>query len=114
MITIYHNPKCKKSRAGLQYLTDKRQEIKVVEYLKNYLNRNELKDLLVKLHLKVHDIIRTQEDVYKDSFKNKNFTDEEWIDILVEYPKLIRRPIVTKGYRAVIGDPVEEIEKLLH
>jgi arsenate reductase (glutaredoxin) len=112
MVTIYHNPKCKKSRAGLQYLQDKGLEITIIEYLKNYISRAELKEILAKLNMKPHDIIRTQEDAYKESFKGKNFSDEEWIDIMIEYPKLIQRPIVVKGYKAVIGNPVEEIERL--
>jgi arsenate reductase (glutaredoxin) len=112
MITIYHNPKCRKSRAGLQYLIDKGLDINVVEYLKKGIPRKELKDILMKLNLRPHDIIRTTEDVYNKNFKGKNFTDEEWIDIMLENPKLIQRPIVVRDYKAVIGRPVEEIDRL--
>ena len=58
------------------------------------------------------EMVRTQEDVYKKQFKGKNFTDEEWIKIMVETPKLIQRPIVVKGYKAVWGDPADEIDRL--
>ena len=112
MYKFYHNPRCKKSRAGLQYLQEKGVEIELIEYLKNPLKESELKDLLVRLHKKPTEIIRTQEAIYKSDFKGKNFTDEEWVKILLEYPKLIHRPIVVKGPKAVIGDPAEEIEVL--
>lgn len=113
MITIYHNPKCKKSRAGLAYLKEKVQEFTVVEYMKDPLSREVLKDILMKMNISPKELIRTQEDVYKSDFEGKQFNDEEWIDILLEYPRLIKRPIVVKGYRAVIAQPPEEIDKLL-
>ncbi len=112
MITIYHNTRCKKSRAGLQYLQSKTDDFKIVEYLKNPLSEAELKDLLMRLNKKPQEMVRTQETVYKQNFKGKNFTDEEWVKIMIENPKLIKRPIVVKGSKAVWGDPAEEIEKL--
>ena len=113
MITIFHNPKCRKSRAGIDYLKERNIPHEVVEYLKSPLSRWNLKDILMKLNISPLELVRTQEDVFIDKFKGKNFTDEEWIDILLEYPRLIRRPIAMKGYRAVIAQPPEEIEKLL-
>ena len=112
MIKIYHNPRCKKSRAGLEHLKNKKVEFEVVEYLKGSITEEELKDLLVKLNKKPMEMIRKQEEVYKKQFKGKNFTDEEWIKIMVETPKLIQRPIVVKGYKAVWGDPADEIDRL--
>ena len=112
MVTIYHNPRWKKSRAGLQYLQTKTDDIQMVEYLKNPLSEEELKKLLVLLNKKPQEMIRTQEAVYKQNFKGKNFTDDEWVKIMVENPKLIKRPIVVKGNKAVWGDPAEEIDKL--
>ncbi len=112
MIKIYHNPRCKKSRAGLEYLKNKKVEFEVVEYLKEPLTKAELKDILVKLNKKPTEMIRTQEEVYKKQFKGKNFTDDEWIRIMVENPKLIQRPIVVKGYKAVWADPPEEMDVL--
>ncbi len=112
MVTIYHNPRCKKSRAGLQYLQSKTDDIRIVEYLKQPLSAEELKKLLMLLNKKPQEMIRTQETVYKQNFKGKNFTDEEWIKIMVENPKLIKRPIVVKGNKAVWGDPPEEIDVL--
>ena len=112
MIKIYHNPRCRKSRAGLAYLEEKGVEFEVVEYLKNPITEEELKDILIKMNVRPTEIIRTQEDIYKKQFKGKNFTDEEWIKILLENPKLIQRPIVVKGYKAIWADPPEKMEKL--
>jgi arsenate reductase (glutaredoxin) len=113
MITIYHNPKCRKSRAGLQYLQENGLEHTVVEYHRTPFSRETFKELLMKLNMRPLEIVRTQEDEYKDKLKGKNFTDEEWITIILENPKLIQRPIVVKNHKAVLGQPVEEIERLL-
>ncbi len=113
MITIYHNPKCRKSREGLQYLHDKGLECTVVEYLKTPFTREQLKDLLMKLNMRPVEIVRTQEDEFKEKLKGKNFTDEEWITILLENPKLMQRPVVVRGHKAILGQPVEEIDRLL-
>jgi arsenate reductase len=113
MITIYHNPKCRKSRAGLQYLQDKGMECTIVEYLKNPLSSDEFKDLLMKLNLRPADIVRTQEDDFKENLKGKTFTDEEWITIMLDNPKLIQRPIIVRGYKAVVGQDFAEIDRLV-
>jgi len=112
MIKIYHNPRCKKSRAGLQYLTDKGVDIEIINYIKDSISESILEDLLVKLNKKPQEIIRKQEAFFKSDLKGKNFTDREWIKILSENPKLIQRPVIVNGYKAVIGDPVENIENL--
>lgn len=105
MIKIYHNTRCKKSRSGLQYLQERTIDIEIVEYLKNPLNEDELKKLLIMLNLRPIELIRTQEALYKSNYKGKNFTDNEWVKIMIESPKLIQRPIVVKGNKAVLGDP---------
>lgn len=113
MYKIYHNPRCKKSRAGLQYLQEKGVEHEIVEYLKEAISEEELKDLLVRLHRKPLEMIRTQEEIYRKGLKGKNFTDDEWVKIMVENPKLIHRPIVVKGPKAVLGDPADNIDAIL-
>jgi arsenate reductase (glutaredoxin) len=113
MITIYHNPKCRKSRAGLQYLQEKGLECSIVEYLKTPFTREQFKELLMKLNMKPVEIVRTQEDEFKEKLKGKTFTDEEWITILLENPKLIQRPIVVKNHKAVLGQSGDEIDRLL-
>lgn len=112
MIKIYHNPRCKKSRAGLEYLKGKGVDFEIIEYLKNPITEDEFKDILMKLNLRPLDMIRTQEDIYKKQFKGKNFTDDEWVKIMVENPKLIKRPIVVKDYKAVWADPPENMDEL--
>jgi arsenate reductase (glutaredoxin) len=113
MITIYHNPSCKKSREGLNYLREKTPEIEIKNYIKDGIGEQELKTILMKLNKSPHEMIRTQEADYKLKFKGKNFTDDEWIKIMVENPKLIRRPIVIRNYKAVWGDPVGNIDVLI-
>src|ERR1700739_1150229 len=108
-LTIYHNARCTKSRQALDILTEKGIETEVVEYLKTPLTKKALKNLLMKLNLKPIDIIRTNEDIFKKKFKGKNFKDEEWIQILIENPTLLQRPIVVDEYKAVIARPPESL-----
>jgi len=112
MYTIYHNPRCKKSRAGLEYIKSKSSEVEVVEYLKEPFTEDGFKKLLMKLNKKPLEMVRTQEAIFKSDFKGKNFTDDDWVKIILENPKLIKRPIVVKNNKAVWGDPVEEIDVL--
>lgn len=113
MITIYHNPACKKSREGLQYLKEKTHEFIIKNYLKDGISVPELKDLLMKLNKSPHDMVRTQEAEYKSKYKGKNFTDDEWIKIMTENPRLIRRPIIIRNFKAVWGDPITNIDVLI-
>lgn len=110
---IYHNPRCSKSREGLKFLEEKGFEIEVIDYMKNGITAAEIKEFLNKSGLNVADIIRTNEDLYKEQFKGKELTTEGWISVLVENPKLIQRPLVIKGTHAVLARPVEEIQKLI-
>ena len=112
MYTIYHNPRCAKSRAGLAYLKEKEAEFQVREYLKDPLTEAELSALIMKLHVKPAELVRTQEELYKKELKGLKLNDEEWIKVLLENPKLIHRPIVEGKYKAVLGNPVENIDML--
>jgi arsenate reductase (glutaredoxin) len=113
MLRIYHNPQCKKSRAGLQYLHEKKLKFEIIEYLKNPLIEKDLEKLLVKLNKKPVEIIRNQEEYYKKNLRGKNFSDHEWIRIIAENPKLLQRPVVETDYKAVVGDPVENINSII-
>lgn len=113
MFTIYHNPRCKKSRAGLQYLQNKGVPYRVVEYLKEPVSREELIKLLQQLNAAPEEVVRKQEDLFRKELKGKQFSREEWIDILVENPKLLQRPIILKGHKAVVADPPEKLDSLL-
>ncbi|MFZ6050710.1 arsenate reductase (glutaredoxin) [Halocola ammonii] len=111
--TIFHNPRCKKSRDTLAILKDENVDPEIVEYLKTPPSEKELETILAKLNLGPQDIIRKGETIFKEKFKGKNFTNGEWITILVENPKLIERPIVVKGNKAVIGRPPENVKELI-
>ena len=113
MLKIYHNPQCKKSREGLQFLRDAGKPFEIVEYLKYPLTEKQFEKLLAKLNKKPVEVIRTQEEYYKKNLKGKKFNDHEWITIILQNPRLLQRPIIEKEYRAVIGNPVGNIVNLL-
>lgn len=113
MLKIYHNPRCRKSREGLEYLKSKTQDFKIVEYLKEGLSVDQLKEILLKTNLKPIDLIRTQEEVYKKQFKGKNFNNDEWLDIIVENPKLLQRPLVVAKHKAVLAQPADKVEEVI-
>jgi arsenate reductase len=110
---IYHNPRCRKSREALNYLQDEGIEPKVVKYLDEPPSPEELKKILAKMNSGPEVIIRREERIFKEKFKERNFTDEEWLILLHENPKLIQRPIVIKGNKAVLGRPLENVKNLL-
>ncbi len=113
MIMILHNPRCSKSRLGLQYLEEKGITPMIVKYLDTPLNFEELKQILKKLDLSALELIRQSEDYFKKEIKGKDFSNEELIQAMVENPKLIERPIVINGSKAVIGRPTEKIDEVL-
>lgn len=114
-IQILHNPRCGKSREALALLNNEKNcEIEIIEYLKKTPSKKEIKLILSKLGLKAVDIVRKKEPLFLEKFKNKTFTNEEWIQILIENPILIERPIVVDGYKAVIGRPPELVIDLLN
>ena len=104
---IYHNPRCTKSRQTLQLIENTGQDVQVIEYLKTPPTADELKSLLNLLGMKPEQLLRKNEAVFKEQFKGKSFTDDEWINIMIEHPKLIERPIVVQGDKAVLGRPPE-------
>lgn len=109
---IFHNPRCKHSRAGLDYLKNLTSDIVVRDYLSESITKSELKEILLKINLKPSQIVRTKEEYYKTYLTGKSFSEDEWINIIMENPKLIQRPIVVGKYKAVIAIPPEEIAKL--
>ena len=113
MVTIYHNNKCSKSRQTLEVLREKREELQVVEYLKDTPSAEELKVVLRKLGLKPEQVLRKGEQVYKEKFAGKSYSDEEWLQIMAANPILIERPIVVKGDKATLGRPPEKVLDIL-
>jgi len=112
-LTIYHNPRCSKSRHALALLGEAGEQPEVVEYLKTPPTRAELKALLKKLALMPAQIVRTGEDLYKKKYQGRDLSDEQWLDVLVENPVLMERPIVVKGERAIVGRPPEKVLEIL-
>lgn len=112
MLKIYHNPRCTKSRQTLKLIEDKGVEVEIIQYLKDNPTKEELKAVLAKLGVAPEKILRKGEQIFKDNFKGKTFSDDEWLDILVANPKLIERPIVFDDKKAVIGRPPENVEEL--
>ena len=112
MLTIYHNPRCSKSRQTLQLIEDANAPVTVVEYLKTPLTEQEIKDLLRKLSLAPIDMMRVKEAEFKDQ-NLKGASDEALISAMAQTPKLIERPIVVKGNSAIIGRPPENVNTLL-
>jgi len=111
--TIYHNPKCSKSRATLALLQQRGIEPKIVEYLKTPPSAAELKSILGKLGIAPEQLVRKGEEVYKSKYAGRHLSDAQWVEALVADPILIERPIVVSGARAVLGRPPENVEELL-
>lgn len=110
---IYHNPRCSKSRQTLQIIEEAGAKVEIIEYLKDIPSKAELKSVIKLLGVKPEEILRKGEADFKDNFKGKTLSDDQWIDAMIKYPKLIERPIVVKEKRAVIGRPPENVKDLL-
>ncbi len=113
-IKIYHNPRCSKSRQALKILNDKGLKIDIVLYLDNRLKYKELKSIINKLNISPDELLRKNEKIYKEISKNKNIFDkEELINLMIEYPNLIQRPIVEVNGHLIIARPPEKILDIL-
>ncbi|MDZ4758690.1 MAG: arsenate reductase (glutaredoxin) [Bacteroidota bacterium] len=111
-ITVYHNPRCSKSRGACTVLNENKLEFETVEYIKKPPTKTKLKSLLKMLGMKPIDLIRKDEDAFK-KYKNIKLTDEKLIELMIANPILIERPIVVVGKKAVIARPPELILELL-
>lgn len=113
MIKIYHNPRCGKSREGLQILENSGKDFEVVKYLDEIPSKEELQDLLQKLDIEPIALVRQKEKIWIENFKGKNLSNDEIIEAMISNPILIERPIVINGNKAVIGRPPQDIEKIM-
>ena len=113
MIQILHNPRCGKSREGLAILEQSGKEFEVIKYLENNPSKKELKEIIKKLNIEPLKLIRQNETIWKENFKNKDLSDDEIIEAMVANPILIERPIVINGNKAVIGRPAVEISTII-
>ena len=109
---IYHNPRCSKSRQTFQLIKDAEKEVEVVEYLNTPPTFEELKQLIDMMGISPEQLLRKGEAIFKEQFKGKSFSDDEWIEIMIKNPKLIERPIVVDGKKAVLGRPPENVLSL--
>ncbi len=109
---IYHNPRCGKSREALCLLNENNQDVEIIEYLKDTPTVKQLKDLVALLGIKPIQLIRVKEELFKP-YKNQQLTDDEVIDLMIQHPILIERPIVIKGNKAIIGRPPQLILDVL-
>lgn len=113
-ITIYHNPRCSKSRQTLALLQEQGIEPQVVEYLKDTPDAEKLTSVITKLGITPRELLRTKEAEYKENnLDNTNLSDNDIIKAMIAFPKLIERPIVINGKKARIGRPPEQVLEIL-
>ncbi len=113
MIKIYHNPRCSKSRAGLNYLTENSIEFELIDYLKEGISANTLKNITEKMNIPITDIVRKHEDYFKKELKGKEFSEDQWFTIISENPKLLHRPIMEIGNKAILAQPPEKVREIM-
>ena len=111
---FFHNPRCSKSRQALALLKERKDKFEVFMYLDEKLEKGFLKEIIQKLGISPRDLLRTGESAYKENnLKDSNISDEEIINLMIEHPKLIERPIYIKDTKAIIGRPPEEVLKIV-
>lgn len=112
-LTLFHNPRCSKSREALALLRERGIEPQIVEYLTHPPSAAQLEALIAKLGMKPEALVRKGEAIYKEKFAGKSLSDAEWLEALATHPILIERPIAIKDSRAVVGRPPERVLELL-
>lgn len=113
MTTIYHNPRCSKSRQCLAILEDKNEKLQIVNYLNSTFSEQELTEVINLLGIRPIDLVRKNEAIWKQEYKGKDIADDELVTIMCTHPKLIERPIVIKNNKAIIGRPPEKVIDIL-
>jgi polyphosphate kinase len=112
VMEIYHNPRCAQSRAGLQYLEENGYQVEVKNYMKNGITEEEIRMIMGKTGMSAFNLVRTNDKLYKEKYKDQELIESQWVTILSENPRLLKRPIVINGKEAVLAQPPEEIEKI--
>lgn len=113
MIKIYHNPRCRKSREGLELLEKSGRDFEVIKYLENIPTKEELRSVIGYLGISPENLVRKNEAIWKENYRGKLLSGDEILDAIILNPKLIERPIVVNGHKAAIGRPVENINTVL-
>ncbi|MBX3679506.1 MAG: arsenate reductase (glutaredoxin) [Rhodocyclaceae bacterium] len=112
-IRIYHNPRCSKSRGACALLAERGVEFEVIEYLKTPPSLEELRAIVALLSIRPAELVRRNENIFKEQYAGQALDDNGWLQAMVEHPILIERPIVVAEGRAVIGRPPERIATML-
>jgi len=113
-LTLYHNPRCSKSRSALQLLEERGLTPHIVRYLETPLDAEQLRELLSQLDISARQLLRSGEDEHKAlGLHDTQLSEAQLIAAMVSHPKLIERPILVVGDKAVIGRPPEKILEIL-
>lgn len=112
-IKVFHNPSCSTSNKAVAILKELEVDFEPILYLEKAPSRTKIKSVLKKLGIPAEQLIRKKEPLFQENFADAEFSEEEWIDILAKFPKLIERPIVIKGRKAIIARPLEKINELI-
>jgi len=106
-IKIFHNNRCSKSRQALSMLNGLTGEVELVDYMNNKVTKNELIQVLQELEMTPSELLRKGESDYKQHVKGKDLSDDQIVDLMLTYPKLIERPIVVNNGKAIVARPPE-------
>lgn len=112
-IVIYHNGQCSKCKGALELLQEQNVPHSVRWYMTEPLTREELSTILDKLQMKAHELVRTNETLYKNEYEGRRISDAEWVELLIAHPELMQRPIAVKDDHAIIARPPEKILTIL-
>jgi len=110
---LLHNPRCRKSREAIEFLKFHNLDFEVILYMKDRFEINKIKEIIDKLSVNPIDLVRNQEKLWKEKYKSTKLSNNEIIDLLHNFPNLIKRPIFISKRKAVIAIPPEEINKIL-
>jgi len=115
MITVYHNPRCQKSREALAHLDAKGLEYNIRRYMndEDSMSAAEFENVLDALEMDAIELVRTKEALWKEEFKDLELDEDEIILAMIEHPRLMERPIVMNGNKAVVARPAEKVEEVL-
>ena len=113
VLKIYHNPRCAHCREALKYLEGKNFDLDIRRYMTEGITEDEIIDLAGRLGKSVFDLVRTQDRVYRDKYKGKRLSDEQWVKTLAANPGMLQRPIVVNGEKAVLAVPPEKVEAIM-
>lgn len=112
-LTVYHNPRCRKSREAIQYLEEEGVYFEIVKYLEQPFDEITLAEVLKKIERKPSEILRKNEVIWKKEYASKDLSEDQILKLLVEHPKLIERPIVTSAKKGVLARPLENLIEFL-